>query len=61
MSATTSKFSFGTSIIEIEDTDMEDEPVYLTVSKYRWDEDKIQFAVPRRIAKAIGLVLQGES
>lgn len=55
-----SKFNFRSSIIEVYDTGMEDEPIYLTVSKERWDEDHIQFVIPRRIAKAIGLMLQGE-
>lgn len=54
------RLSFGQSIIEVIDHGAEDDPVYLTVSKERYNEDAVQIVVPRRVAKALGLMLQGE-
>jgi hypothetical protein len=54
------RFSFGQSIIEVRDSGRDDEPVYITVSKERWDVDHIQFVVPRHVAKAMGQILLGD-
>ncbi|QIG70731.1 hypothetical protein EVB91_180 [Rhizobium phage RHph_I1_18] len=59
--ASRTKFTFGQSIIEIYDTELENEEIYMTVSKERWDEDRIQFVIPRHLAKALGHVLKGIS
>ncbi|MDB5707839.1 MAG: hypothetical protein JWN66_4955 [Sphingomonas bacterium] len=50
----------GGQIFEVVDSP-EGDVILLTVSKARWDEDNIQFQIPRHVARALGAMLIGET
>lgn len=49
----------GSVIVEVVDHP-EDDKVYLTVSRARYDEDAVQIPLSRHVAKALGALLEGD-
>lgn len=49
----------GSVIVEVLDHP-EDDKVYLTVSRARYDEDAVQIPLSRHVAKALGALLEGD-
>lgn len=59
--ATKTRFISGPTIIEVNDQrNHGDDFILLTVSKERWEEDRVQVRLSTNVAKALGIMLQGE-